>query len=102
MQLLSTGLLFNVDHCLHVLLPSNAPSKSFILHSRCMLPVCTQEGEAAKQPAQEAAGEATSQPLDTWTLPENTGMQCRYSMVSQLGDVVGNVVGVDTSGLAVD
>lgn len=33
--------------------------------------ICWQEGEAPKQPEQEPA--ATSQPLDTWTLPENTG-----------------------------
>jgi acyl dehydratase len=30
-----------------------------------------QEGEAPKQPEQEPA--AAMQPLDTWTLPENTG-----------------------------
>lgn len=46
--------------------------KSHALTVFCWRSALLQEGDAAKQPEQEAAA-AAGGPIDTWTLPENTG-----------------------------
>lgn len=63
-------------HCtanagLTLALCNNKRVHSHALTTLCCCSALLQEGDAAKQPEQEAA--AAGEPIDTWTLPENTG-----------------------------